>query len=331
MHEGRRIAFLIPGQGSQQPRMAVGLYRRDPVFTDVMDTAFRLLGDAGPQVRAEWLAEAPSPMYDDVTCAQPLLYAVGYALAEMLLSRGARPAALLGHSVGEMVAATLAGVIGFQDGVGLIRDRMRQFAGSAPGGMLAVAASAAEIAPYVTETVALAAINANRQTLLAGERRPLAQVARALKAEGFFCRPVDARQAFHSPVVEDAAVRSLAAWRSVPLAPPTLALYSAYLGDLLPPETAVDPVFWAMQPVRTVLFWPTLCRLLTEEDLLLVEAGPGQTLCTLARRHPSVRSGRSVVVPLLPARAGDEDADRNAVRDALRRIAAEGHAMKVGS
>jgi acyl transferase domain-containing protein len=327
MPDKRPVAFLFPGQGAQHPRMAAGLYGRDPVFTTTLDTAFQLLGDVGQAVREDWLATTPSPAYDDVTRAQPLLYAIGYALAEMVADWGVEPAILLGHSVGEMVAATVARVLTFSDGMALMRDRLEQFAGTPPGGMLAVAASAAEIAPFTSEAVSLAAVNSGRQVLLAGERFHLDAAASRLRAAGFTCLPVSARQAFHSPVVADAAHRSRGAWQAVRLSPPATAIYSAYLEGILPVQVAADPEFWAMQPTRPVLFWPTLNRMLADHDLLLIETGPGQSLTALARRHPAVTSGRSSIVPLLPAASGEPEDDVDAVRTAARRVAAEGYAL----
>ncbi|MEH0584523.1 acyltransferase domain-containing protein [Streptomyces sp. B21-106] len=164
-----------------------------------MDEAFRLLAADGPRLRREWLAEAPSADYDDVTVAQPLLYAVNHALGRMVLGWGVRPAAIIGHSVGEVAAATLAGILGFEDGIRLMRDRVVHFADTPPGGMLAVAASPDDVADLLGEDVHLAAVNAARQLLLAGEREPLARAARELDGRGVICRPVQARQAFHSP------------------------------------------------------------------------------------------------------------------------------------
>lgn len=321
---GRRVALLFPGQGSQYPRMAAGLYGSDDVFTSVMDEAFALLGEQGAAVRADWLDDGHAEDFDDVTRAQPLLYAVGCALGRMLLHRGVEPVAMLGHSVGEMVTATLADVLGFADGMRLMRDRVEHYADSPPGGMLAVAASVSDVTPFLTGGLAVAAVNAKRQTMLAGERAELAAVAEALNAAGLTCMRVRANQAFHSPAVLEAARRTLDGWRSVRLSAPRRTIYSSHLGTVLTPEKAVDPTFWALQPATTVRFWPALDLLLSGEDLLLVEAGPGQGLTTIARQHPAVRSRRSEAVPLLPTRAISPQADRDAVRRAAERIAAEG-------
>lgn len=316
--------MLFPGQGSQYPKMAAGLYGRVAVFTEILDQAFELLGDRGAAIREEWLADGQAPLFDDVTRAQPLLYAVDYALGRTVLDWGVEPVAMLGHSVGEMVAATLAGVLTFRDGVQLMLDRVRQYADTPAGGMLAVAASVDEVTPFLTGTLAVAAVNAAQQTMVAGARDELAAVTQTLRAAGFTCMPARARQAFHSPVVADASARSVDAWRSVRLCPPRRPVYSAHLRALLDVERATDPVFWAMQPATTVYFWPTLDLLLrNEENLLLVEAGPGQGLTTLARRHPAVSSGHCDTVALLPARAGGPAADLDALWAAAERIKTE--------
>jgi [acyl-carrier-protein] S-malonyltransferase len=310
--------------------MAAGLYRHSDVFTDVMDTAFRLLGSEGEQIRADWLRPVPPERLDDVTRAHPLLYAVGCALGRLVESWGIEPAALLGHSVGELVAATLAGVLEFEDAIRLIRDRMRIFAETPPGGMLTVAATPEQAAAYVSGEVAIAAVNGPQQVVLAGPAKQLAAAERRLRTDGFIYIRTRARQAFHSPVVADAAARSVEGWEATPLRAPRRTLYSAYLGDVLPPERARDPRFWASQPADPVLFGPTLDRLLGQGDFLMIEAGPRTGLSALARRHPAVTEGRSAVIAMLPARAGDPDDDRRAVHAAAVRSRAEGHHITAG-
>ncbi|MFI6962825.1 acyltransferase domain-containing protein [Streptomyces sp. NPDC050255] len=316
-----RVALLFPGQGAQYPRMAAGLYGRLDVFTEAMDEAFELLGEEGKPLRDIWLSPRPHAMYDDVTVAQPLLYAVDLALGRLVLSWGIRPVALLGHSVGELAAATLAGVLEAEDGFRLMRGRIRQFADTPAGGMLAVAASTAEVEDVLGDGVHLAAVNAPRQLLLAGRREDLDRAEALLRKRGLVCRDARAKQAFHSPVVEAAVAASLPDWRSTPLSPPGLTVYSAYTRTVLDPRTACDPVFWARQAAEPVLFAPTLDRLLTDQDCLLVEAGPGNGLTMLARRHRAVVRGRSRVLPLLPDRQRGDEADLAsvlAVRDRFR-------------
>jgi acyl transferase domain-containing protein len=335
---GRRpIALMFPGQGTQHGGMATSLYGREPTFTAAMDRVFELLGAAGEQVRADWLSAHPVIGIDDVRRAQPLLFAVNHALGEVLVSWGVRPATLLGHSVGELVAATVAGVFWLRDAVRLLSDRVDRIAGAPPGGMLAVRATAADLRPYLRDDVVVAAVNGPRQTVLAGSSRPPAAVAAALRTAGFLYRPARATSAFHSPALAAAAAASVPAFTGVRLRQPAIPLYSAYTGALITPELVASVPFWAGQPAAPVLFGPTLDALLGAGAHLLVEAG-AQSLAVLARRHGAVVSRRSAVTAMLPGDRTDRrdltgrggrdnggDRDRRAMLSAAARIWAEGH------
>jgi acyl transferase domain-containing protein len=320
------VALLFPGQGAQHPRMAAGLYGHREVFTETMDEAFDLLDEYGESLREQWLAVDPATDFDDVTVAQPLLYSVGYALGREVLSWGVEPAGLLGHSVGEMVAATVAGVFEFADGMRLMQARMREFVSAPAGGMLAVAASAAEVEPVLDGHVHIAAVNAPRQLLLSGLSDPLADAAEMLRGKGLICIEVRAKQPFHSPAVEQASASSGRLWTDTVLKPPRFPVYSAYTEEKITVEQACNHKFWTMQPAETVFFSSTLDRMLADSDFALVEAGPGAGLSTLARRHPSVLAGRSAVIPMLPDRPRGDEHDRRAVSAAAERI----HLLRTG-
>ncbi|WP_411081376.1 acyltransferase domain-containing protein [Streptomyces sp. cmx-18-6] len=322
----RPVALLFPGQGSQHTGMATGLYGRDPVFTAAVDAVFAHMGDEGRRVREDWLTTGrPLIPIDDVRRAQPLLFAVDYALGRLVLSWGVRPAALLGHSAGELVAATLAGVVSLPDAVAMVMSRVREAVKIPEGGMLAVAASEERLRPYLTDEVVVAAVNAGQQVMLAGPAAPLAEVRGRLKADAFTVVEVPASSPFHSPAMAPAAERVEADYRRIPLREPELPLYSGYTGTLMGAEQALDPRFWARQITDTVRFKEALEELLAIEDVLLIEAGPRQTLTAFARRHRAVRLGASAASPLLPARPGTEEADRQSVLTAAARIWTEGH------
>jgi [acyl-carrier-protein] S-malonyltransferase len=321
----RKIALLFPGQGAQQARMAAGLYRTCPGFTDAIDEVFDAFGRDGDVLRSDWLAERPLVGIDEVSRAQPLLFAVNYALGRMVLGWGVRPAALLGHSVGEVSAAVLAGVFRLEDAVAMLAERVAYAAVAPPGGMLAVAASAAELAHYLSGDVAIGAVNAPRQTVLAGLDEPLDEVAARLRDDGYICRRLRSNVAFHSPAAAHIADAALPSLTRMPLSAPGLPVFSAYTTRWLDAAIAQDPRFWAGHAVEPVLFWPALDALLGTEDLLLVDASPGQSLAATARRHPNVAAGRSDVVGLLPARGGNVAADRAAAGNAAARIRLEGH------
>ncbi|MGW1980593.1 acyltransferase domain-containing protein [Streptomyces sp. NPDC001889] len=325
----RPVVLLFPGQGAQQPAMAAGLYGWEPHFTAALDRVFTELGPEGARLRDRWLAGDADPAMDDAPQSQPLLFGIGYALGRMVLDWGITPAALLGHSVGELVAATLSGVFTLPDALWVLRDRVAGAAGTGPGGMLAVAASAEDLVPYlpVGGRVTVAAVNAPRQTLLAGPEPELRAVEARLRADGRTCRRAASHQAFHSPVMDGVARLGRPLVAAARPGPPSWPLYSAYLPGLLDAGRAVDPEFWARQIADPVLFWPALDALLATGGHLLVEAGPGQGLSAIARLHRTVRTGDSAVAPLLPARSGTAAADRRALLGAAGRIWTEGHAL----
>jgi [acyl-carrier-protein] S-malonyltransferase len=323
----RPVALMLPGQGSQHPGMASGLYEREPVFTQAMDAVFGMLGEHGRQIRNDWLSASPAVPIDEVARAQPLLFAVEYALGRMIMNWGVRPAALIGHSVGEFSAAALAGVFSLADAVRLLWDRVEQIAMLPAGGMLAVRAAPADVVSYLPPQVVVGAINAPRQILLAGPCAPLDLARQRLSAAGFYCRMAQATRAFHSPAAAPAAGASLAGFAGIRLGDPRIPVYSAYTGTVMTPEVARDASFWAAQPAAPVYFWAALDEMLTREPFLLVETGPAQGLSAIARQHRSVASGQSDVAALLPARWAGPAGDRRASLEASVRILAEGHEL----
>ena len=328
----RPVGLLLPGQGSQFAGMATGLYGADPVFTATMDEIFDLMGPQGRAIRSDWLGATGAIHIDDVRRAQPLLYAVDYALAQMVLSWGVRPVALLGHSAGELVAATLAGVFSLADAVASQMERVNQAVLIPPGGMLAVAGTEEQVRPYLVGKVAVAAVNASRQVMLAGPADELRYVENMLRSDEFIVAVVPATSPFHCPAMAPAAIACERQLAGITLNPPNETIYSGYTGEVLTEKDAVRPEFWAWQVVDTVYFGPAVDRLLSTGDMLLIEAGPGQTLTSFARRHRTVRSRASEVIPMLPTtRDSIATSDRDAVLSVAARLWTEGHNLNLGA
>ncbi|HEX4721094.1 MAG TPA: acyltransferase domain-containing protein [Pseudonocardiaceae bacterium] len=318
----RPVVLLFPGQGAQHVRMAAGLYELEPAFAAIMDECLACFDD-GAALRADWLSARPRVDIDDARRAQPLLLAVDYALGRLVLDWGIRPVALLGHSVGETAAAVLADVLPFAAAAELTSRRVRRARDTPPGGMLAVAATPAELAELLAGTeVAIGAVNAPRQVVLAGLDEPLNAVERLLRAKGYTARRLPSHTAFHSPAVR--SVADVADLADIPLRPARLPLFSAYTGGRLADADAVDPAFWATHPVAPVLFWPVLDRLLSAQPTFVIQAGPGQHLATIARRHPTVvRTGTACgLLPGAPGEPADDLRTFLATAEELRR---EGH------
>lgn len=320
-HQKPPVALLLPGQGSQYQRMVAGLYRSEPVFTCAIEEVFDLIGPDAGAVRSDWLSTDPVVSIDHVTRSQVLLFALDYALSRQIMSWGVEPVALLGHSAGELAAATLSGVITLGDAVTLMCDRISLLADAPPGGMLAVVASPERVGGYLDGDVVVGAVNSPTQVILAGPLAALNRTAEALRTDGFTCRPVPATSGFHSPMLAELADASVPLIEKIEFSTPHTALYSGYTATRLTERDLADPRLWANHPAAPVLFWPALNTLLGDGDFRLVEAGPGQCLATVARRHSAVARGRSEVFAASPARAGGDEADRVALRRLAERLA----------
>jgi acyl transferase domain-containing protein len=316
------LAVLFPGQGAQHGRMAAGLYDHDPAFTAAVDSVFAALGRDGATLRADWLTGDPADPISEITRSQPLLLAICYGLGRMLLSWGVRPAALLGHSIGEIVAATLAEVFTVDDAATMVWGRITSLARAPRGGMLAVAASEAELLPYLAGTgVTVGAVNAPGQTVLSGLAEPLTEVGDLLLRDRFRCRPVPSNTGLHNPVLAPFAGVASQVFAQIKMRPATVSVYSCYTCAPLTPQQATSADFWISQPLSTVRFWPALDALLGQGDFLVIEAGPGRGLSALARRHPAVRSGRCTLAQVLPAYhqgAGADQQSAATVHELLR-------------
>jgi [acyl-carrier-protein] S-malonyltransferase len=206
-------------------------------------------------------------------------------------------------------------------------DRVGGADSGGQGGMLAVAASPADLEPFLDHPlVTVAAMNAARQTMIAGPTAPLARIAAALEAAEFTVRPVPATHPFHSPAMSDAAVEAEVALAGLDLRPPRTPIWSGYTGGhRMTGGDATSPRFWAQQVVKPVDFLGALNAVSETGGLMLVECGAGQTLSSFARRHRGVRTNQHAVVPVLPAVAGPPEADRGAARAAFASLWREGH------
>ncbi|HET8657824.1 MAG TPA: SDR family NAD(P)-dependent oxidoreductase [Micromonosporaceae bacterium] len=326
LREGPRgVAFLFPGQGSQHAGVAFDLYAHVPAFATALDECLDLFDAEGLPLRQAWRDGTRDEDLQPTAVAQPLHFAVGYALAAAWRAWGVTPAALLGHSVGELVAATVAEVLTLAGAVRAVSARARAMQEMPAGGMLALAGSVDAVTPLLVDGVSVAVDNGARQVVVAGPAKALDQVQLLAREHRLPCRPVRTSHAFHSPMMAGAVAPFEAALRAVELRRPRTPLYSAATGRMVTAAEAGDPAFWSRQLVEPVRFGPALDALLADADRLLVEAGPGRTLTALARQHPGVAGGRHRAVATLPQRRTEPPGDRHSVLTAVATVWVEGH------
>ncbi|WP_170184831.1 type I polyketide synthase [Streptomyces sedi] len=321
--ERQDVCFVFPGQGSQRARMAEGLYEGVPGFAQAFDECLDLFAEHDLMVRDAWRSEDPAEL-DRTDIAQAALFSVEYAMSQALEWAGIRPVAVLGHSVGEIVAATVAGVFDLADAVRVVAARGRLMARASDGAMLAAAISQEDLTERNLEGVWLAAVNGAGQVTLSGGHKEIAAAQAFLEEDGVRCQPLRTAHAFHSPAMAEAAEHFETVVDQIELNEPGLRVVSAATGADLSPQEARSPAFWARQLVEPVLFHPAVDHLLGEGEHLVIEVGPGQSLSGLVRQHPTVVRGASSVVPASP-RVPGADADERAFLAALGALYVAGH------
>jgi acyl transferase domain-containing protein len=331
----RDVVFMFSGQGAQHPGMGAELYRTEPAYRDAFDACADLLAPIlGRDLRALVLGDAttegaPGAEADSAEdsaaadllrrteYAQPALFAVEYSLAMLWQSWGIRPAAMIGHSIGEYAAACLAGTMRLQDAVRLVALRGRLMQALPPGRMLSVALPAAEAERFAGRDVAVAASNAPSLTVLSGPAKALDDVERTLTAKGIAVRPLHTSHAFHSPAMDPVLDDFRAVAAAVPLAAPAVPFVSNLTGTWITDKEATSPDYWVRHLRQRVRFHEGLATLADTGPLALVEVGPGTALATLARQSPETSA--NLVVTSLPAPSRPAPADRT-MTEALARL-----------
>ena len=300
------VAFLLPGQGAQYPAMGRALYTTSPVFREAFDRCARVADvECGLALRA--LIDQPDgDGLHQTAVTQPALYATSYAMAMHWMSWGVRPSVLVGHSVGEFVAAALAGVFSVEDGMRLVCARGRMMQSMPAGQMLAVAIDAAASADRLPASVSIAADNGPAQCVLSGPSSDIDVMQRALEGAGVQCRLLATSHAFHSGMM-DPVVREFGALvRAVALHPPTIPIQSTVTAERLSDADACDPEYWTRHLRATVRFGAAVRALSASDGLVLLEVGPGATLSRLARRQATGQTVRSVASLPEASSTGDE-------------------------
>lgn len=305
------IAFLFPGQGAQYVGMARGVYRRWPVFRTELDRCAEILSGEGIDLIDALYGPDDTPKAEHLTrtgTAQPAIFSVSYALARLWQSWGVNAQAYIGHSIGEFVAACLAGVFSLPDALRLIAARGRLMQQLPPGGMLSVRLPEAEVAPLIGDGVAVAAINSPANVVLAGPHEALQAIASQLEKQGGAYRLLHTSHAFHSPMMDPMIAPFAEQVAGVALREPATPYVSSVTGHWIRPEEATSPTYWARHAREPVRFAAAINTLTASPTSILLEVGPGVTLSTLALQTVRGLAGRVLSsLPEAGAQSGDEE------------------------
>jgi phthiocerol/phenolphthiocerol synthesis type-I polyketide synthase E len=299
--DNRPVAFMFPGQGTQYVHMAAAIYQEEPVFREELERCSILLKPfLGLDLRHVLYPSEVSEQLHQTSFTQPALFALEYALAKLWMHWGIQPQAMIGHSIGEYVAACLAGVFSLEDALALVARR-GQLMQKLPGGtMLSVPLSEAAIRPLLSSELSLAANNGPSLCVVAGPTPAIAALQNSLAEQGVACHRLHSSRAFHSAMMEP-IIQAFAQYVSrIPLRPPQIPYISNITGTWMTASDAIDPTYWARHLRKTVRFAEGVQKLLEQPERILLEVGPGQTLSTLARQNLDKTAERWIFSSLGP-------------------------------
>ena len=288
----RPIAFMFPGQGAQYVHMGFDLYQAEPTFREQVNHCAELLQPHLQMDLRDVLypreegSGAATHHLQQTSITQPALFVIEYAMAKLWMAWGVHPQAMIGHSIGEYVAACLAGVLSLEDALMLVATRGRLVQQLPSGAMLAVALPEKEMHPLLGTKLSLAAINGPSLCVVSGPLDAVAQLEHQLTKQGVSCLRLHTSHAFHSAMMEPILEPFTGQVNTVPLKAPQIPYVSNVTGTWITPAEAMSPSYWVKHLRHTVRFAKGLHELLQEPERILLEVGPGRTLSTFARQHP---------------------------------------------
>jgi acyl transferase domain-containing protein len=285
------VVFMFSGQGAQYVNMGVDLYRTESVFKEEVDRCSEiLLPGLGMDLRqvlypAAGKEKEAEELLTQTRITQPALFTIEYALATLWMSWGVKPAALIGHSIGEYVAACLAGVFRLEDALALVVQRGQLMQNMPRGSMLAVPMQEDELQKMLPATLSLATLNGPSQCVVSGPTPEVEAFLAALKASGKIGTLLHTSHAFHSAMMDPVLQPFAKCVSNMKRGQPKIPFLSNLTGTWIADADAVDPQYWAKHLRHTVRFSDGVKELLKEPNRVLLEVGPGTTLTSLARRQ----------------------------------------------
>ena len=288
----RPVVFMFSGQGSQYVNMAQELYQTESTFRAQVDSCSELLiPHLGIDLRhilypqLEEIEKATLQL-KQTAIAQSAIFVVSYSLAILWQEWGVSPQATIGHSIGEYVAATFAGVFSLEDALALVAKRGELMQQQPPGAMLAVSLSEQECQALLGDKLSLAAINGLSQCVVSGPTEAIDTLQQHLSEQNVECHRLHTSHGFHSQMMEPVLEPFIEYFQQISLHPPEIPYISNVTGTWIRAEQATDPNYWAKHLRQPVRFAEGIQHFLRDRSQILLEVGPGRTLSSLAKRHP---------------------------------------------
>ncbi|MEG4457204.1 beta-ketoacyl synthase N-terminal-like domain-containing protein [Microcoleus sp. N9_A1] len=300
--KNRPVVFMFSGQGSQYINMSLELYQVEPTFREQIDICSEILkphlGIDLRHVLYPSESEAATNQLKQTAITQPTLFAIEYALAKLWMSWGVQPKAMIGHSIGEYVAACLAGVFSLEDALSLVAARGKLMQQLPAGSMLAVPLPEQQVQAFLGNKIDLAVISGASMSVVSGATDAIDKLQQKLVEKGVECRRLHTSHAFHSQMMEPILEPFTEQVKKINLKSPKIPYLSNVTGNWITATEATSPSYYAQHLRQTVRFADGLQQLLKDPNQILLEVGPGRTLNTLAKQHPNKASGQIVLSSL---------------------------------
>jgi len=290
---GASVVFMFPGGGAQYPGMGEELYRTEPAYRAAMDECLATLeapiaSALARLILSRDIAPAGSEELERPSLSLASLFTTAYSMARLLESWGIEPEAMIGHSMGEYVAACLSGVLSLRDALSLLALRGRIFEAMPPGAMLTVPLPEAETRALLGSDLSLAAVNAPALCVVSGPIAAIERLQQTLSDRELECSRVRIAVAAHSAMLDPFLREFEGLLRTVRLNPPRAPFMSNLTGTWIRPEDATDPMYWVRHLREAVRFGDGITEVLRGGERVLLEVGPGRTLTSLARQQPNM-------------------------------------------
>ncbi|NJN13137.1 MAG: acyltransferase domain-containing protein, partial [Richelia sp. RM1_1_1] len=314
-----QVIFMFSGQGSQYANMGRELYEVEPTFKQHVDICAEILQPhLGIDIRSllypeQEEIETASNQLQQTSFTQSALFVTEYALAQLFLSWGVSPEAMIGHSIGEYVAATIAGVFSLEDALKIVATRGQLMQQVPTGSMLAIKMPEKDVQQLLDgnqlyrESLQIAVINSPESCVVSGTNQAVAALEEQLSSQEVECRQLHTSHAFHSVMMEPILEAFNEVFKTVKLNSPSIGFISNVTGDWISKQQATNPDYWCQHLRQTVRFSDGISQLIQQFEGVFLEVGPGRTLSTLTRQHLEKDAKQQVLSSLRHVKENSSD------------------------
>ena len=313
------VIFMFSGQGSQYANMGGELYEIEPIFKQHIDNCAEILQPhLGLDIRSllypkQEEIETASNQLQQTSMTQPALFVTEYALAQLFLSWGVSPEAMIGHSIGEYVAATIAGVFSLEDSLKIVAKRGQLMQQVPTGSMLAIRLPEKDVQLLLDgnqlyqECLQIAVINSPESCVVSGTNEAVAALKEQLSNREVECRQLHTSHAFHSVMMEPILEAFSEVFNTVKLNSPSIGFISNVTGNWITEQQATNPDYWCQHLRKTVRFSDGISQLIEQFEGVFLEVGPGRTLSTLTTQHLNINTKQQVLTSLRHVKENSSD------------------------